>query len=168
MSVGVVARGCQGSWTVSGVLVPFRVASLHVSPSENHTEGHRSISRQIRLPDANWSDSRFWNNIDEVCEHVQWLRTRSKPVQSHRFSSMLIDMLLYGTNCPIIFDYYCNYNSPPMDRLFTIPKLGYSHRGCRFTSCIVFLSAEIAVNYHGRQKWCHVAHTSLDSLSRVS
>ena len=38
------------------------------------------IARQIRLFNANQSDVRFWNNIDEMCEHGQALRTRLKPV----------------------------------------------------------------------------------------
>jgi hypothetical protein len=54
-------------------------------PSENRVGGHRSISRQIRLSDANRSDLRFWNNIDEMCEHGQALRTRLKPVRLFRY-----------------------------------------------------------------------------------
>jgi len=94
-----------------------------VKPSENRIGGHQSISRQILLSDANQSDLVFWNNIDEMCEHGQALRTRSKPVHLCPFISILFDILRYGTSWIFIIVFYCKYNSSPMDCIYTWEEL---------------------------------------------
>jgi hypothetical protein len=94
-----------------------------LNPSENRVGGHQSISRQILLSDVNQSDLIFWNNIDEMCEHGQALRTGSKPVHSCLFISILFDILRYGTSWIFIIVFYCKYNSSPMDCIYTWEEL---------------------------------------------
>jgi hypothetical protein len=105
------------------VLEEGRLKRWKLKPSENCVRGHQFILRQILLSNANRSDLVFWNNIDEMCEHGQALQTRLKPIHLCPFILILFNILCYGTSWIFIIDFYCKYNSSPMDCINTWEEL---------------------------------------------